>query len=245
MNVTLHPRSRVWLVFWAFLIQKTLNLFNPNSSKLETEVTRPRAVATVYFFHDPMCSWCWGYRPTEEQLFSHLAENVRRVNVLGGLAPDSDDPMPENLRQQLPAAWRKIREMLGTEFNFSFWTDCEPRRSTYPACRAVLAAGRQDNYHEMVDAIQRAYYLRAMNPSDLSTLETLAGELELDTVKFATDIRSTEVNDELMQQVAFTGQSPVQGFPSLVLKTSDFYQPLTLDYRNYQTTLREIEDLID
>ena len=228
-----------------FFDPKDSNLFNPNSSQLETEVTRPHAVATVYFFHDPMCSWCWGYRPTEEQLFSHLPENVRRVNVLGGLAPDSDDPMPENLRQQLPAAWRKIHDMLGTEFNFDFWTDCEPRRSTYPACRAVLAAGLQDRYHEMVDAIRRAYYLRAMNPSDLSTLETLAAELDLDTVKFTTDIGSTEVNDELTQQVAFTRQSPVQGFPSLVLKTAGSYQALTLDYRNYQTTLREIEDLIN
>jgi putative protein-disulfide isomerase len=228
-----------------FFDRKGPFLFNPNSPHAEAVDNDSPIMATVYFFHDPMCSWCWGYRPTEEQLFRNLPENVRRVNILGGLAPDSDDPMPENLRQQLPAAWRQIHEMLGTEFNFNFWTDCEPRRSTYPACRAVLAAGLQNQYNEMVDAIQRAYYLRAMNPSDLSTLEALAGELGLDSAKFANDIRSTEVNNQLMQQVAVTRQSPVQGLPSLILKTAGFHQALTLDYRNYQTTLGEIEDLID
>ncbi|MFT6977114.1 MAG: putative protein-disulfide isomerase, partial [Shewanella psychromarinicola] len=23
---------------------------------------------TLYYVHDPMCSWCWGYRPTWDTL---------------------------------------------------------------------------------------------------------------------------------------------------------------------------------
>jgi putative protein-disulfide isomerase len=41
----------------------------------------------LYYYHDPMCSWCWGYRPVADQLFSSLPAWITRVNVLGGLAP--------------------------------------------------------------------------------------------------------------------------------------------------------------
>jgi putative protein-disulfide isomerase len=129
------------------------------------------AMFTLYYYHDPMCSWCWGYRPTAEILFANLPPNTSRENVLGGLASDSDEPMPVELRRTISGHWRKIQETLGAEFNFDFWTKCTPRRSTYPACRAVIAAANQQHESEMILAIQRAYYLRAMNPSDTDILE--------------------------------------------------------------------------
>ena len=197
----------------------------------------------LFFYHDPMCSWCWGYRPTGDKLFASLPPGVQRVNVLGGLAPDNDEPMPAQLLQRLPKTWQRIQDMLGTEFNFDFWKDCRPRRSTYPACRAVLAAGLQDHYYEMLEAIQHAYYLRALNPSDLSTLESLAAELRLDERRFATDIRAGEVDRELTRQVDFARRSPIRGFPSLVLEIDGLMQALTLDYRSHETTLAEIVEL--
>lgn len=201
-------------------------------------------MATLCFYHDPMCSWCWGYRPVSDRLFSSLPVGVSLSKIVGGLAPDSDAPMPENLRVGLPQAWQKIHDLLGTEFNFDFWTECEPRRSTYPACRAVLAAGEQDRYDEMTDAIQRAYYLRAMNPSDLGTLEKLARELGLDSDKFATDIRSPDIEADLQRQVQFSRQSPIDGFPSLVLDLEGSSVAVTRDYKDPQPTLDHIESLL-
>ncbi len=191
-----------------------------------------------------MCSWCWGYRPVSDRLFSSLPVSVNLNKVVGGLAPDSDEPMPEDLRVKLPGAWQRIHDLLGTEFNFDFWTECNPRRSTYPACRAVLAAGRQDRYDEMTDAIQRAYYLRAMNPSDLETLELLAQELGLDGDKFAADIRSHNIEAELQQQVQFSRESPIDGFPSLVLELDGSMIPVTRDYTDPRPTLEHIDTLL-
>ena len=45
--------------------------------------------ATLYYIHDPMCSWCWAYRPTLMQLRENLPDDIRWQNVLGGLAPDT------------------------------------------------------------------------------------------------------------------------------------------------------------
>jgi putative protein-disulfide isomerase len=201
-------------------------------------------MAQLYYYHDPMCSWCWGYQPVAEQLFANLPANVTRVNILGGLAPDSDEPMPAELCRAIPGYWRKIETMLGTQFNYDFWTNCEPRRSTYPACRAVIAAAGQGAEEPMINAIQRAYYLRAMNPSNVSTLETLAAELGLDATQFAADIGSAEVETELQRQVQFARQSPIEGFPSLVLEREGELMPVQQDYRSASTTLDHLKGLL-
>ncbi len=207
------------------------------------KVTTP-SIYTLYYYHDPMCSWCWGYRPTAEKLFASLPANIRLEKILGGLAPDSDQPMPQNLRIALPDTWRRIHAMLGTEFNFAFWTDCKPRRSTYPACRAVIAAGNQDQSDEMILAIQQAYYLRAMNPSDIETHVTLADELQLDTRKFLADLKSTRTAQEFERQLAFTRQSPISGFPSLAIELDGQLTPVLQDYKSHTATLEHIASLV-
>ena len=201
-------------------------------------------MTTLYYYHDPMCSWCWGYRLTADLLFANLPENISRENVLGGLAPDSDEPMSAELRETIPGHWRTIHETLGAEFNFDFWTKCEPRRSTYPACRAVIAAANQEQEAQMILAIQEAYYLRAMNPSDTETLEVLASEMNLDLDRFKGDLRSLETESELQRQVAFARSSPVNGFPALALCNGDQLTPVRLNYRDHEETLQHLEALM-
>jgi putative protein-disulfide isomerase len=198
-------------------------------------------MATLYYFHDPMCSWCWGYRPVAEKLFAALPDGVTRVNVVGGLAADSDEPMPPALRETVVAHWRRIEGMLGTRFNYDFWTECTPRRSTWPACRAVLAAALQDCEEPMTRAIQDAYYLHAQNPSDVSTLTDLAANLGLDVERFTNDMNSAALEAELQRQIAFARRSPINGFPSLVLDVTGNLEPVTVDYHDHRTSLAELE----
>jgi len=198
-------------------------------------------LATLYYYHDPMCSWCWGYRPAVQQLFASLPQGVQRINILGGLAPDSDQTMLQAQREAIAGNWRRIATMLGTEFNFDFWTTCEPRRSTYPACRAVIAAARQGCEEDMILAIQEAYYLEARNPSDLDTLQALAGELALDAGAFGADIASGDTEAELQKQLRFTRESGVSGFPSLALEVAGQLVPINVDLKNYKTSLKQIQ----
>lgn len=194
----------------------------------------------LYYVHDPMCSWCWGFVPVWQQVREELERWPLQVEyLLGGLAPDSDVPMPEEMRQMLQGAWQRIQQHIpGTRFNFDFWTECQPRRSTWPACRAVLAAASQEKEKEMILAIQQAYYLRAMNPSDDSTLIQLAGELGLDVERFTAELNTDATRQRLEQQMQQAQAMPINGFPSLVLKTQQGYQPLPLDYNSAENILQ-------
>jgi putative protein-disulfide isomerase len=191
---------------------------------------------TLFYVHDPMCSWCWGYQRTWEQLRAALPDSVTVVNIVGGLAPDTDEPMPLEQQKTIAGYWAKVAEQTGAEFNFDFWKNCQPRRSTYPACRAVLAAGKQQAEQAMIDAIQHAYYLRAMNPSDNSTLVTLAAEMGLDETQFSEDLTSPEIQSALEQNFALRRKIGVYSFPSLVLARGEIFLPIDVDYQSYRTS---------
>lgn len=199
--------------------------------------------ATLYYVHDPMCSWCWAYRPILAQVERGLQNHsVSIVELLGGLAPDTDQPMPVEQQRQLQAIWRTIEEQIGTEFNHAFWKECSPRRATWPACRAVIAAGLQQSEKAMINALQEAYYLRAMNPSEEDTLLQLADELGLDFDRFAADLASDKVANTLEENIQLAAQMPVRGFPSWVLDYQGEYHSIALDYHSHVTTLAALGD---
>ena len=200
-------------------------------------------MATIYYIHDPMCSWCWAFRPALDTLNANLPDHLQLEYLLGGLARDTDDPMPIGLRQQIQNHWHTIQTRVPeTRFNFDFWEQCKPRRSTYPACRAVLVAKVQDSQFQepMILAIQHAYYLQARNPSDTETLIELADEIGLDVDKFTSDLHSEETQTLLKREVIFARQIGGNAFPMLLLGNNNSYHQILIDYTHPQNMLDEI-----
>ncbi len=195
------------------------------------------------YLHDPMCSWCWAFRPVWNEILSKLPEKIDVIGILGGLAPDNSAPMPIEMQAKIQSIWRTIETRVpGTEFNFDFWRLCRPRRSTYAACRAVIAARNQGAQCEwaMVFAIQNAYYLQARNPSDDATLIDLAVSLELEQGRFVDELNSIETQRELDRQIEFARLVGVTGFPSLVLENDGRYTSIPLDYTDPALTLDQL-----
>lgn len=93
----------------------------------------------------------------------------------------------------------------------------------------------------MIQSIQESYYLRALNPSELSTLVQLAEEIGLDRTAFISDINSIEVQQELESQIQFARTLQVPGFPSLVLVKNDNTYPISVDYKNPDNTIKVIK----
>tara|TARA_R110001583_G_scaffold10019_1_gene46760 strand:+ start:3475 stop:4302 length:828 start_codon:yes stop_codon:yes gene_type:complete len=244
-------------------------LFDYSSEKFHMTMN-----ATLYYIYDPMCSWCWGYRPVWDALKLNLSDAIQIEYVAGGLAPDSNKPMPVEQQAMVKAHWHSIEEKLGTKFNFDFWRNNTPRRSTYNACRAAIAANNQGYQVEMVEAIQHAYYLRALNPSDNDVLIGLAKELStqklstqklptqklaeqkpskqesiaksaFDLTRFTADFTSEENEQALMQQIHLARALTNQGFPSLVLECNGVRRQILLNYKDYQATLADINKVLD
>ncbi|RZP58887.1 DsbA family protein [Vibrio vulnificus] len=198
----------------------------------------------LYYVHDPMCSWCWGYKPTLEKLKQQLPGVIQFEYVVGGLASDSTLPMSPEMQQQIESIWHQIEQRLGTQFNYEFWTRCTPVRSTYQACRAVIAAGFQDSYEQMLEAIQHAYYLRAMPPHDEATHRQLAQEIGLNVQQFENDVTGRLLEGVFEDQLSLARSLGVNAYPSLVLQINDAYFPIEIDYLSTEPTLKLIRERI-
>lgn len=195
---------------------------------------------TLYYILDPMCSWCYAFAPTWKKLLNNLADDVHVKYVYGGLAPHCDEDMPQSMQDMLQGTWRSIEQRVGTKFNYDFWTKCKPRRSTYLACQACVAARIQNKEYDMIEAIQYAYYQNASNPSDRDTLELCATKINLDVKKFSSDLESQETISLFHADLDKRQKLGTNGFPSLVFQSNDNYYNISIDYTNHETILKQI-----
>ncbi|MCW8983081.1 MAG: DsbA family protein [Gammaproteobacteria bacterium] len=200
----------------------------------------------LYYIHDPMCSWCYAFRENWQYLTQHLEGKVKFVRLLGGLAADSDAPMDSETRRMVQQSWRRIEESLpDTHFNFDFWEQNQPRRSTYPACRAVIAARQMADQSydlKMSYAIQDAYYRQAKNPSDIDVLCSIAEALNLDRDQFYSLLTADSTEQQLQQEIAQTRSLGVDSYPSLVLQINEQTRwPIAINYQDVSEVIETIE----
>ena len=190
-----------------------------------------------------MCSWCWAFKPTWDRVKEALLGQVKVYYLLGGLAPESNQLMPIETRKYVKGNWQRIQEMIpDTRFNYDFWTSCEPRRSTYPACRAVICAKQQhpDFENLMIYGIQKSYYLEAQNPSNDDVLINIAESLGLDTDKFRIDLKSSQINEILLDEIKLSRSMDINSMPSLVLKINSTLKVIDIDYLDANYIIKQI-----
>ena len=202
-------------------------------------------MSTLFYVVDPMCSWCYAFSPTWQKILDNLPTDIKVVYVQGGLAPTNHNTMPNDMQSMLQSVWQQIHESVGTTFNFDFWTNCIPRRSTYLSCQAAIAGRLQGKEYEMITAIQQQYYLNATNPSDRDTLEAAAKMIDLDMDKFCEDLESDTVISKLYEDFKMRDKIKVNSFPSLTIKYKNNYFPIKIEYNNHEIMLNHINDLND
>jgi len=172
-----------------------------------------------------------------------LPSSINIQYIVGGLAPDSSEPMPIEMRKYIQTNWGEIEQKIpGVKFNYDFWDNCIPKRSTYPACRAVIAVKNQnpDLEQTIIKLIQQAYYVDAKNPSEDSTLISLAKTLNIDIKQFTADLNSNQTQQQLLDDITLMQTLGVSSFPSLVLKIGTDLKPISIDYNDADFILAQI-----
>lgn len=179
---------------------------------------------TLLYIADPMCSWCWGFGSQLrliEEAFPELPVHI----VLGGLAPDTEEPMPDAMRAYVQQAWDEVEATTGASFDRRFWDGRNPdiRRSTYPSCRAVILGRRFGKEHAMFDTIQHAYYQEARNPSNADVLADCAESIGLEVRRsdFLRLLDGEDVQAELERDFQLRRALDANTFPSLALGNGD------------------------
>ena len=197
----------------------------------------------LWYFADPMCSWCWGFSPVIEALRDAYRDRVKIALVLGGLRHETV-PMTPAQRDEILHHWRAVHERSGQPFRFDGALPEGFVYDTEPACRAVATAGGIDaaQVFPMFKAIQSAFYASGRDVTRDEVLADLAGGLGIDRTKFLAAFDSDEARARTQAHFRQTRVAGVRGFPALILQQDTQLRPLVSGCQPLDAVRAALED---
>ena len=176
----------------------------------------------LWYFADPMCSWCWGFSLVIETLRDDYRERMKIALVLGGLRHETE-PMTAAQRDDILHHWRAVQARTGQPFRFD---NALPEGFVYdtePACRAVATAGgiEPSLTFPLFKAIQTAFYAGGRDVTQPGVLADLAAELGIDARAFLRDFDSDAARARTQAHFRQARQAGVRGFPTLIVQQDD------------------------
>jgi len=208
----------------------------------------PMSSSTIlWYFADPMCSWCWGFSPILEKIRSTYDEQLNMALMLGGLRPgvpgETTPQMSAQLRDDILDHWHEVHKMTGQSFSFE---GAMPKGFVYdtePASRAVvsLAQLNADKIFAYFKSIQAAFYVEQIDVTDVENLTELASQQGVASDLFLEQFNSDMVKKITQQHFHGARQAGVTGFPSLIIQEGADFEFIAKGYRPFE----EIKSLID
>ena len=183
----------------------------------------------LWYFADPMCSWCWGFSPAIEAVRNEYRGRLKISLVLGGLRPGTTEPMTPTARDEILHHWHAVHDRTGQPFHFEGALPNGFVYDTEPASRAVVAVGGIEPklIFPLFKAIQHAFYAEGRDVTQATVLAELAIGLGVDAAAFHNAFDSDAARAKTQAHFRQARQAGVSGFPTLVLQQEDQLRPIS------------------
>jgi len=178
--------------------------------------------ATLHYFYDPLCGWCYGAAPLVK-----AARNVVEVRAHGGgmMTGARRQAVTPQLRGFVMPHDARIAQLSGQPFGDAYANgllrdttavfDSEPPTAAILAAEALAGRGL-----DLLAALQVAHYVEGRRIADRAVLVDVAGAIGLPPAAFADALdRQTgaAVQAHFEETRSLMAQVGAQGFPSFVL----------------------------
>ena len=196
---------------------------------------------TLYYFADPMCSWCWGFSPVAESIVKSFPDLPVSL-VMGGLRSNTN-PMEPAQRKETLHHWQEVNKRTGQPFQFS---DAMPEGFIYdtePACRAVVSMIdiRRPAALAYFRSLQNAFYAEGRDITQPETLARMAGFFDVTPEQFLRHFESAATRTKTERHFTFAREAGVRGFPTIILGDERGLVLLTHGYRSFESLQPELE----
>ncbi len=201
---------------------------------------------TLFYFADPMCSWCWGFSPVMESVVRRFPQLPVSL-VMGGLRAGSTGPLAAGQRDEILHHWQEVQRRTGQPFRFEGALPSGFVYDTEPACRAVVSmiALNRPAALAYFRSLQRAFYAEQLDVTHVDVLALRAAEFGVNDESFRVHFASAEAQGKTRRHFAFARDSGVRGFPTIVLGDERGTHTLTQGYRPFDELQPEIERWLD
>lgn len=181
----------------------------------------------LWYFADPMCSWCWGFTPVIETVRETYRDRLKIALVLGGLRHETA-PMTAAGRDEILHHWNEVHARTGQPFRFEQALPQGFVYDTEPACRAVAVIGGIDPAltFPLFKAIQQAFYAEGRDVTQPGVLADLAAERGVDRGAFLQAFDNDAARAKTQAHFKQARQAGVRGFPALILQRDAQLHPI-------------------
>ena len=182
----------------------------------------------LWYFADPMCSWCWGFSPVIEAVRETYRDRMKIALVLGGLRPGETAPMTMPGREEILHHWHAVHASTGQAFRFEGALPDGFVYDTEPASRAVVAMGGLDPalVFAMFKAIQAAFYAEGRDVTQPGILTERAVELGVNADTFMHAFDTDAARAKTQAHFKQARQAGVRGFPTLIAQQGSQLYPI-------------------
>lgn len=197
----------------------------------------------LWYFADPMCSWCWGFAPVISAIKESYSDRLKVALMLGGLRPGTTEPVTRQFREQTLHHWRDVHQMTGQPFVFEGAMPEGFVYDTEPASRAVIAVAEivPEATFPYFKAVQAAFYSQGRDVTRAATLADLAEQHNIGKPRFLERFESEDVRNKTQTHFRITRESGVRGFPTIVLQAGTGHKLLTNGCRPLEELRPELE----
>jgi putative protein-disulfide isomerase len=197
----------------------------------------------LWYFADPMCSWCWGFAPVIEQINAAYSERMRIALLLGGLGPGSTEPLSAAMREEILHHWHEVHRRTGQPFAFEGALPEGFVYDTEAPSRAVITVGEADpaSTFAYFKAVQAAFYTGRRDVTRPDVLAELAGPFGIDQARFLARFASNDLRRRTELHFRQARDLGVRGFPTVILQSAGGYVLLTRGWQPFAELVPPIE----
>jgi putative protein-disulfide isomerase len=186
----------------------------------------------LWYFADPMCSWCWGFAPVISSIIDTYQDALQLALVMGGLRPGTIEPVTQQFREEMFLHWHEVERRTGQTFTFEGAMPDGFVYDTEPASRAVVVVAELNPPARFLflQALQAAFYVEQQDVTRAQTLVALAHEQDIDKTQFLESFESEDMKQRTQMHFDQTQQAGIRGFPAAVLQNDTGFTLLTYGY---------------
>jgi putative protein-disulfide isomerase len=190
----------------------------------------------IFYFADPMCSWCWGFAPAIARILAQTHGRAPVRLVAGGLRVGATEPMDARAKAAIRGHWEHVQAATGQPFDFAFLAREGFVYDTGPACRATVAMRNlaPELSFAYLEALQRGFYANGRDVTDPAVLAAIAAPFCASADVFAAVYAAPEVEEATASDFRLTQALGIAGFPAVVLKDETGLVALTVGYQPFE-----------
>lgn len=197
----------------------------------------------LWYFADPMCSWCWGFAPVMDAVRDRYHDRLKIALVLGGLRPGTTEPITPAGREETLHHWQQVHTHTEQSFLFEGALPDGFVYDTEPASRAVACMADIDPalIFPMLKAVQQAFYQEGKDVTQTSVLAELAVGLGVGEQNFLAAFNADKARHRTQEHFRMSRERGIKGFPTLVLQSDKRFHLVTNGWQPLESVTTSID----